>query len=169
MKVKAFLSLVTECDEPTSVDISSPFLAEFTSDAVVGDDLTSDVSNLEFPDDVINGKICGPIRVIFLVTNDGENLQGQTSSSMQVNVTCNQSLDTVGDVKLEVTYGSSDIPVIQVGDKNPFGENTEIAVDTGSCYMPKVMACLYCGFEFDNGTVGLDDDTWNTISTVEVG
>ena len=70
------------------------------------------------------------------------------------------------DVKLDVKYGSSEAPVVQVGDENPFGTDSEINVDVGSCYLPKTMACMYCGFE--DGNVGLDEDMWDAISTIEV-
>ena len=97
---------------------------------------------------------------------DGNMIDGQTTASIQVSVDC--SSFEMRDVKLAVKYGSSEAPVVQVGDKNPFGDGTEITVDSGSCYMPKTMACMYCGFEMDTGDVGLDEDTWAAISTIEV-
>ena len=142
--------------------------------APVNTDLTSDVSNLEFPTEVTTGQLCGPIRVVFRVLdNNGVMILGQKTTSIEVNVDCSLVSNSSrfvgnGDVKLDVTYGSSDIPVVEVGDRNPFGATTQVKVDFGNCYWPKTAACLYCGFDEETGGVGLDDETWNAISTIEV-
>ena len=166
MKINAAVARVSECDE-----LSKPSEEAIKSDigsAPVNDDLSVDLSELDFPSDVNSAQTCGPIRVMFWATNnDGDLIEGQETTSIQVNIKCN-SLESVKDVKLGVIYGTEEIPVIEPGDKNPFGEKSQVKVDTGDCYMPKIVACLYCGFEFDSGKVGLDDDTWDAISTIQV-
>ena len=173
------VSKITECDEPTNIyDLESTnqpiSLAMQPASAAVNTDLTSDVSNLEFPTEVTTGQLCGPIRVVFRVLdNNGVMILGQKTTSIEVNVDCSLVSNSSrfvgnGDVKLDVTYGSSDIPVVEVGDRNPFGATTQVKVDFGNCYWPKTAACLYCGFDEETGGVGLDDETWNAISTIEV-
>ena len=166
MKIIAAVTRVSECDEVSK--LSEEAIKSDIGSAPVNDDLSVDLSDLDFPSDVSSAKTCGPIRVMFWATNnDGDLIEGQETTSIQVNIKCN-SLESVKDVKLDVIYGTEEIPVIEPGDKNPFGEISQVTVDTGDCYMPKTVACLYCGFDFDNGTVGLDNDTWDAISTIQV-
>ena len=102
-----------------------------------------------------------------MLDDNGKMVEGQTTTSILVEVDC--STVEIQDVKLDVQYGNGDIPTVQVGDRNPFGDETEIEVDVGSCYMPKTLACMYCGFDMEKEKmVGLDDDMWEAISTVEV-
>ena len=108
-----------------------------------------------------------------LLDENGKIVDGQTTTSIQVEVDC--SSFEMGDVKLDVQFdegsGSGEAPVVQVGDENPFGDGTSIEVEFGSCYLPKTMACMYCGFDMEKGydeMVGLDDEMWEAISTIEV-
>ena len=166
MKINAAVARVSECDE-----LSKPSEEAIKSDigsAPVNDDLSVDLSELDFSSDVNSAQTCGPIRVMFWATNNDDVLiENQETTTIQVNVKC-QSFESVKDVKLDVIYGTEEIPVIEPGDKNPFGETSQVNVDIGDCYMPKTVACLYCGFDFDSGRVGLDEETWGAISTIEV-
>ena len=87
------------------------------------------------------------------------------TKSLQINVTC-LSNDNLEDTSLNAVYGSEDIPEVEVGDENPFGVESEVIVNYGSCHSPKTMACMYCGF--DDGMVGVDEDSWNMWQTIEV-
>ena len=166
MKINAAVARVSECDELSK--LSEEAIKSDIGSAPVNDDLSVDLSELDFPSDVNSAQTCGQIRVMFWATNnDGVLIEDQETTSIQVNVKC-QSLESVKDVKLDVIYGTEEIPVIEPGDKNPFGETSQVKVDIGDCYMPKTVACLYCGFDFDSGRVGLDDETWDAISTIEV-
>ena len=164
------MSSISECDEPTQLDTLPEYLQQLTTDTdsfvIINDNLTSDLSNFMFPPDVSEGKICGNIRVILALkaTSSGEtNIHG--TKSMQINVNCHSN-ENQGDVKITTSYTSSDIPVVEVGDENPFGQGSQVTVDYGNCHSPKAMACLYCGF--DDGSVGVDDETWDTWQTIEV-
>ena len=84
---------------------------------------------------------------------------------MQINVECHSN-ENQGDIKITTSYTSTEIPVVEVGDENPFGQGSQVTVDYGRCLWPKAMACLYCGF--DEGRVGVDDETWDTWQTIEV-
>ena len=164
------MSKVSECDEPTDISSSIPAYMEKmeipSGHATISDNLTSDVSEFEFPSDVTEGKVCGIVRVIFVLKDDSgseEILYG--TKSVQLNITC-PSNENMEDVRLLVNYSSTDIPTVEVGDRNPFGAGSEVIVDFGGCLMPKTFGCLYCGF--DEGQVGVDDETWDTWQTVEV-
>ena len=70
------------------------------------------------------------------------------------------------DVRLNVTYTSTNITTVEVGQSNPFPDGSEVIIEYGGCHVPKTMSCLYCGF--DDGQVGVDEETWNTWQTIEV-
>ena len=169
LRVKAALSKVTECDFPEMPENNGevpPFMVMLQGDAGITNELTADVSKLVLPDAVDKGDICGPLKIVFALWNNsnsqaGKFVQSQKTASIPVHIECE-----AGDVKLEATYGSSDVPSIEVGAKNPFGAGSSVKVDYGSCYMPKTMACLYCGF--DDGKVGIEDSTWNAWTTIQV-
>ena len=110
------------------------------------------------------GTICGDVRVVFVLT-DTQQSNIYDTTSLKINVACPSSTD-IGDPSLNVTYGYNNIPTVQVGDRNPFGSDSEVMVDYGKCAMPKTMACLYCGFDDDK--VGVDDATWALWQTKEV-
>ena len=137
----------------------------------ISSDLTADVKDLSISSlqTLCSWKyISKQVRIVFMMLDDnGKMVEGQTTTSILVEVDC--SSVEIRDVKLDVQYGNDDVPIVQVGDRNPFGEGTEIEVDVGSCYMPKTLACMYCGFDMEKELmVGLDDEMWEAISTVEV-
>ena len=164
------MSSVSECDEPTELDTLPEYLQQLTTDTdsfvIINDNLTSDLSNFVFPSDVSQGKICGNIRVILaLKATSSREPNIHATKSMQINVKCHSN-ENQGDVRITTSYTSTEIPVVEVGDENPFGQGSQVTVDYGNCHAPKAMACLYCGF--DEGRVGVDDETWDTWQTVEV-
>ena len=164
------MSSISECDEPTELDPIPEYLQQLTTDTgsfvIINDNLTSDLSNFMFPSDVSEGKICGNIRVILaLKATSSRESNIHATTSMQINVKCHSN-ENQGDIKITTSYTSTEIPVVEVGDENPFGQGSQVIVDYGSCRWPKAMACLYCGF--DEGRVGVDDETWDTWQTVEV-
>jgi len=146
-EVGARVYSVTECDDPISNDEIGEFSLPFDQKGTISDDLTADVSDLSLSSlqELCSWQfISKQVRIVFMMLDaDGNMVEGQTTASMQVGVDC--SSFEIRDVKLAVKYGSSEAPIVQVGDKNPFGDGTEITVDSGSCYMPKTMACMYCG------------------------
>ena len=164
------MSSISECDEPTELDTLPEYLHQLTTDTggfvIINDNLTADLSNFVFPPDVSEGKICGNVRVVLALksTSSGiTNIHG--TKSLQINVKCHSN-ENQGDIKITASYSSTEIPVVEVGDENPFGQGSQVTVDYGNCYSPKAMACLYCGF--DEGRVGVDDETWDTWQTIEV-
>ena len=135
-------------------------------DVMIGSNLTSDVSNLEFPSDYAEQKRCGNIRIIFVIkeiVGSSERIHG--TKSIQINITC-PSNDNLDDTSIHAIYESEEIPDVEVGDINPFGPGSHVIMNYGNCYSPKTMACMYCGFE--DGIVGVDDDSWNLWQTIEV-
>ena len=170
-EVGASIFSVTECDDPTSSNASGEFAFPLEGRGLISSDLTADVKDLSISSfqTLCSWKyISKQVRIVFMMLDDnGKMVEGQTTTSILVEVDC--STVEIRDVKLDVQYGNGDIPTVQVGDRNPFGDETEIEVDVGSCYMPKTLACMYCGFDMEKEKmVGLDDDMWEAISTVEV-
>ena len=164
------MSSISECDEPTELDPIPEYLQQLTTDTgsfvIINENLTSDLSNFMFPSDVSEGKICGNIRVILaLKATSSRESNIHATKSMQINVKCHSN-ENQGDIKITTSYTSTEIPVVEVGDENPFGQGSQVTVDYGSCHWPKAMSCLYCGF--DEGRVGVDDETWDTWQTIEV-
>ena len=170
-EVSASIFSVTECDDPTSSNASGEFAFPLEGRGLISSDLTADVKDLSISSfqTLCSWKyISKQVRIVFMMLDDnGKMVEGQTTTSILVEDDC--STVEIRDVKLDVQYGNGDIPTVQVGDRNPFGDETEIEVDVGSCYMPKTLACMYCGFDMEKEKmVGLDDDMWEAISTVEV-
>ena len=168
--MEAYVSKVSECDivqdDSTSVPDFMQQMVAPSGDPNIRSNLTSDVSELEFPSDIAEGRMCGNLRIIFIVKEDARNSQKvYGTKSLQINVTC-LSNDNLEDTSLNAVYGSEDIPEVEVGDENPFGVESEVIVNYGSCHSPKTMACMYCGF--DDGMVGVDEDSWNMWQTIEV-
>ena len=164
------MSKVTECDEPDKLngtgDMPS-FMEKIREDLGINEDLTVDVADLKFPNSVAQGVTCGNVQVVFVLTGESKSMIYDTKSR-QVNIDC-QKLANIGDVKIDVTYGSYDvrsIPTVEVGDRNPFGITSTVKVSFGNCGIPKTLACLYCGFN-DNGA-GVDTETWSQWQTQEV-
>ena len=170
MKVEAYISQVSECDDVQEDETSLPeFMQQMTApsgDPSIGNNLTSDVSELEFPSHVAEGRTCGNVRIIFVVKDNTRNspkIHGR--KSIQINITCASNAN-LQDTSIQAIYGSDDIPNVEVGDTNPFGAESSVMVNYGSCHSPKSFACMYCGFE--DGQVGVDDDSWNMWQTIEV-
>ena len=166
--ISASILSVTECDDPTNNNASGAFSFPLEGRGTISNDLTADVKDLGLQSlsSLCSWKfISNKVRIVFMMLDEnGKIVEGQTTTSIQADIDC--ASFEVRDVKLDVKYGSSEAPVVQVGDENPFGTDSEINVDVGSCYLPKTMACMYCGFE--DGAVGLDEDMWDAISTIEV-
>ena len=158
-----------ECDEPNDISAIPEFMQKLTIPsgyATIANDLKSDVSDFELPLDVSEGKTCGNVRIVFVLKDDsGSETITYGTKSVQIHIAC-VSNTNMGDVKLTTTYASSEIPVVEVGDSNPFGAGSEVSVEYGDCHAPKTIACMYCGFE--DGNVGGDDETWNMWDTIEV-
>ena len=170
LKVEAYLAKVSECDDNhDDVTLLPQLMEQMTNpsgDTTISSNLTADISEIEFPSDVAEGKICGNVRIIFMIkgnTRNSPRIYG--TKSVQINITC-PSNDNLDDTSIQAIYGSEEIPDVNVGDTNPFGNETDIIVSYGSCKSPKTMACMYCGFE--DGLVGVDDDSWNLWQTIEV-
>ena len=137
-----------------------------SGDVMIGNNLTSDLSNLEFPSAYAEQKRCGNVRIIFMIkeiARSSERIHG--TKSIQINITC-PSTDNLDDTSIQAIYESEEIPDVEVGDTNPFGLGSNVIMNYGSCHSPKTMACMYCGFE--DGIVGVDDDSWNLWQTIEV-
>ena len=174
LKLQAYMSKVTECDALGDLNTIPDYMEEMpikSGYATINNDLTSDVSDFEFPSEVAENQVYGNVRIIFVVVDDSGN-QVYGTKSLQVKIESHSNA-SMGDVKLNVTYGSeqvngttSEVPLVEVGDLNPFGIGSNVTIDYGSCYSPKTIACLYCGF--DDGDVGVDEDTWNTWQSVQV-
>ena len=126
----------------------------------IGTDLTLDVTDLPFRS---ISNTCGKVQIVFVLTNaDLSRIYDTRSRSVQID--CKKSED-LGDVKIEIE-GSTSIPMVNVGDRNPFGVNARAKVSLGNCIAPQTMACLYCGF--DGNMVGVDNETWYQWLTQEV-
>ena len=137
-----------------------------SGDVMIGTNLTSDISDLEFPSDYLEQKKCGNIRIIFVIKEiAGSSGRIHGTKSIQINITC-PSNDNLEDTSIQAIYESEEIPDVEVGDTNPFGLGSNVIMNYGSCHSPKTMACMYCGFE--DGIVGVDDDSWNLWQTIEV-
>ena len=175
-EVSASIFSVTECDDPTSNNASGEFAFPLEGRGPISSDLTANVKDLSVSS---LQTLCSwnyiskQVRIVFMMLDEsGKMVEGQTTTSILVEVDC--SSFEIRDVKLDVEYGANseltdNLKVVQVGDRNPFGDDTEIEVDVGSCYMPKTLACMYCGFDMEKEMmVGLDDEMWEAISTVEV-
>ena len=71
LRVEAYMSSISECDEPTELDNLPEYLQQLTTDTgsfvIINENLTSDLSNFVFPLDVSQGKICGNIRTCILL------------------------------------------------------------------------------------------------------
>ena len=158
------MSKVGECDEPDNLAELPTFMEIMQTGVTIKADLTADLTAIAFPTGVADGTTCGNVRILFVLT-DSQKSTIYDTTSLQIIVACPSSRD-VGYVNLSVTYGYSNIPTVQVGDRNPFGSDSAVRVDYVNCARPKSMACLYCGFDDDK--VGVDDNTWARWQTKEV-
>ena len=164
LRLHAYSSKVSQCDEPQKVygiGDQPEFMETIQENITIGGDLTLDVTDLPFP-----STSCGNIQIVFVLTNSAQS-QIYDTRSRSVQIDC-QKMGNIGDVKIDVINGSpsTNIPIVQVGDRNPFGINATVKVSLGSCVAPQTMACLYCGF--NDNVVGVDNETWNQWQTQEV-
>ena len=171
LRVHVYISKIPECNEPEKVynesnnDDFPSFMGVMLTNDPVKDDLTVDVTDL-----VISNafKFCGSNKIVYvLASSDGKQLYDSTSQSVRIDC---QERGMGGDVKIELGNDIQgellNIPNVQIGDRNPFGDETSVKISSASCLDLKPMACLYCGF--DGNRVGVDNQTWYQWQTMEV-
>ena len=124
-------------------------------DIAVNDDLTIDMSDVDFPDKVSS---CGNHKIVFVLASSIDK-QVFDRRSHPVKIDCGKN---VADIKIELGNAAQgevlNIPNVKVGDQNPFGYETSVKLSSGTCLNAQTMACLYCGF--DGNSVGVDNQTW---------
>ena len=165
--VHAYLSKIPECNEPEKVYDAvetPPFMHMIQANIPVNEDLTIDVSDIQFSN---NATSCGSNQIVFVLASSiDSHIYDRRSHQIQVN--CNEG--NKGDVRIYLSnaaqaysaHGSN----LQIGNPNPFGVDTSVRFSSGTCTNPQTMACLYCGF--DGQKIGVDNETWYQWKSVEV-